>query len=84
MSPDKTDKTERTDKADDTEDDLVPNFGDRPVSQDSALPEKPMGGWTKQLPQRTLSQRGLWGSAQSLEDREGGPQRRWTVTEQKL
>ncbi|KAJ5995961.1 hypothetical protein N7522_007621 [Penicillium canescens] len=84
MSPDKTDKIEKTDKPDDTEDDLVPNFGDRPVSRDSALPEKPVDGWTKQLPQRTLSQRGLWGSAQSLEDREGGSKRRWTVTEQKL
>ncbi|KAG0160815.1 hypothetical protein PDIDSM_8345 [Penicillium digitatum] len=72
----------------DAEDNLVPNFGDRPVSQDSALsgsfdPSADLG-WTKQLPQRALSQRGLWGSAQPLGDREGGTKRRWTVAEQKL
>jgi len=67
----------------DTEDNYVPDFGDRPVSQDSALPDRPADrGWVKQLPQRTQSQRGLWGSSQ--DDREGGTKRRWTVTEQKL
>ncbi|KAJ5374448.1 hypothetical protein N7517_006454 [Penicillium concentricum] len=75
-----------TDKSD-AEENFVPNFGDRPVSQDSAVPDgsaKPTDlGWTKQLPQRTQSQRGLWGSAQPLEDREAG-KRRWTVAEQKL
>ncbi|CAI7643598.1 unnamed protein product [Penicillium glandicola] len=75
------------DKAD-AEDNLVPNFGDRPVSQDSALPDRSDKsadlGWTKQLPQRTQSQRGLWGGARSLGDREGGTKRRWTVAEQKL
>ncbi|KAJ5781975.1 uncharacterized protein N7518_010458 [Penicillium psychrosexuale] len=69
----------------DAEDNLVPNFGDRPVSQDSALSDRYDRsadlGWTKQLPQRTVSQRGLWGSAQPL-DRECGPKRRWTVAEQ--
>ncbi|KAJ5544458.1 hypothetical protein N7461_006762 [Penicillium sp. DV-2018c] len=74
------------DRTDDFEDNYVPDFGDRSVSQDSALSSKPVldCGWTKQLPQRTLSQRGLWGSAQSLGEREGGTKRRWTVTEQKL
>ncbi|KAJ5779881.1 Histidine phosphatase superfamily clade-1 [Penicillium paradoxum] len=73
------------DKTDDTEDSFVPNFGDRPVSQDSTLSFNSIDrGWTKQLPQRTQSQRGLWGSAQSLGDRENGTKRRWTVTEQKL
>jgi hypothetical protein len=74
------------DKTDDVEDNYVPDFGDRPVSQDSALPSRPVvdRGWTKQLPQRTLSQRGLWGSAQSLGEREAGTKRRWTVTEQNL
>ncbi|OQD88012.1 hypothetical protein PENSOL_c073G00134 [Penicillium solitum] len=76
-----------TDKAD-AEDNLVPNFGDRPVSQDSGHSDRSdMSadlGWTKQLPQRTVSQRGLWGSAQSLGDREAGTKRRWTVAEQKL
>jgi broad specificity phosphatase PhoE len=66
----------------DTEDKYVPDFGDRPVSQDSALPDRPADReWVKQLPQRTQSQRGLW-SAQG--DREGETKRRWTVTEQKL
>ncbi|KGO74198.1 Histidine phosphatase superfamily, clade-1 [Penicillium italicum] len=76
-----------TDKAE-AEDNLVPNFGDRPVSQDSALSDKSVPstdlGWTKQLSQRTLSQRGLWGSARPLGDCEGGTKRRWTVAEQKL
>ncbi|KAJ5138227.1 Histidine phosphatase superfamily clade-1 [Penicillium bovifimosum] len=74
------------DKTDDFEDNYVPDFGDRSVSQDSALSSRPVvdRGWTKQLPQRTLSQRGLWGSAQSLGEREGGTKRRWTVTEQNL
>ena len=76
-----------TDKAD-AEDNLVPNFGDRPVSQDSGHSDRSDRsadlGWTKQLPQRTVSQRGLWGSAQPLGDREAGTKRRWTVTEQKL
>ncbi|KAJ5476899.1 Histidine phosphatase superfamilyclade-1 [Penicillium sp. IBT 31633x] len=71
-------------KTEDAEDDCVPDFGDRPVSQDSALPRPADSSWMKQLPQRTQSQRGLWGSAQSLGDREGGTKRRWTVTEQKL
>ncbi|KAJ5917729.1 hypothetical protein N7454_010104 [Penicillium verhagenii] len=71
--------------------DFVPNFGDqRPVSHDSPLPlplpDAPVErtGWTKQLPKRTLSQRGLWGSAPSLEDRELASRRRWTLAEQKL
>ncbi|KAJ5593808.1 uncharacterized protein N7459_000016 [Penicillium hispanicum] len=76
-----------TEKDDDVEEDFVPNFNDpRPVSQDSSLTERvaDRSDWTKQLPQRTLSQRGLWGSAPSLEDRDSTSRRRWTVTEQKL
>jgi hypothetical protein len=66
----------------DTEDNYMPDFGDRPVSRDSALPDRPADrDFVKQLPQRTQSQRGLW-NAQG--DREGGTKRRWTVTEQKL
>lgn len=76
----------------DAEDVFVPNFGDpragdpRPVSQDSSHSDVLVdrSGWAKQLPQRTLSQRGLWGSAPSLEDRDAASRRRWTVTEQKL
>lgn len=77
-----------TEEADgDAEDDFVPNFGDpRPMSHDSSHSDVLIdrSGWTKQLPQRTLSQRGLWGSAPSLEDRDVASRRRWTVTEQKL
>lgn len=77
-----------TEEADaDTEDVFVPNFGDpRPVSHDSSHSDLVVdrSGWTKQLPQRSLSQRGLWGSAPSLEDRDAPSRRRWTVTEQKL
>lgn len=77
--------TERDEQ--DTEDDFVPNFGDpRPVSRDSSQTDSSVdrANWTQDLPQRTLSQRGLWGSAPSLEDRESGSRRRWTVAEQKL
>lgn len=77
-----------TEEADeDAEDDFVPNFGGpRPVSRDSSPSDiiVDRSGWTKQSPQRTLSQRGLWGSAPSLEDRDAASRRRWTVTEQKL
>lgn len=81
-----------SDKDDDAED-FVPNFGDpRAESHDSsqiahsshAEGSVDRSGWTKQLPQRTLSQRGLWGSAPSLEDREAASGRRWTMAEQKL
>lgn len=72
---------------DEDAEEFVPNFGDqRPVSHDSPLPDGPVGqtGWTKHLPKRTLSQRGLWGSAPPLEDRESASRRRWTLAEQKL
>ncbi|KAJ5814512.1 Histidine phosphatase superfamily clade-1 [Penicillium riverlandense] len=74
------------DKVDDTEDDFVPNFGDpRTASQGSHGSELTGDSrWAQQLPQRTLSQRGLWGSAPALEDRDTGMKRRWTVAEQKL
>lgn len=77
-----------TEEADEgAEDDFVPNFGaPRSVSRDSSPSNAivDQSGWTKQLPKRTLSQRGLWGSAPSLEDRDAASRRRWTVTEQKL
>ncbi|KAJ5679957.1 hypothetical protein N7462_008201 [Penicillium macrosclerotiorum] len=74
------------DENDDDLDDFVPNFGDRPVSHGSnhASPTLDRSGWIKQSPQRTLSQRGLWGSAPTLDDRDGTSRRRWTVAEQKL
>lgn len=69
------------------EDDFVPNFGDpRPVSRDSSGTEGSADrtNWSQQLPQRNRSQRGLWGSAPSLEDRDTASLRRWTMAEQKL
>lgn len=69
------------------EDDFVPNFGDpRPASRDSSGTDGSADRTNgfQQLPQRTLSQRGLWGSAPSLEDRDAASKRRWTVAEQKL
>lgn len=71
----------------DPEEDFVPNFGDpRPVSRDSSHTDNSgdRANWMQDLPQRTLSQRGLWGSAPSLEDRDSASRRRWTVAEQKL
>lgn len=79
--------TERDDE--DVEEDFVPNFGDpRPVSRGSTQTDSSTErvNWTSQLPQRNVSQRGLWGSAASLEDRDRdlASRRRWTVAEQKL
>lgn len=54
-----------------------------PIATPAPVPAD-RSGWTKQLPKRTSSQRGLWGSAASLEDREASARRRWTVAEQKL
>lgn len=73
----------------DAEEDFVPNFGDpRPASHESTQTENPpeRANWTSQLPQRTVPQRGLWGSAAPLEDRDRdvASRRRWTVAEQKL
>lgn len=52
-----------SEKAEDTEDLFVPDFGDaRPASRASS----DKSDLVAPLPQRTLSQRGLWGSAPSL------------------
>lgn len=68
---------------DDAEDSLLSQGNTQPVSRrDSAVPSRPDRGWVEKVPQRTQSQRGLWGSAQDAS--EGGMKRRWTVTEQKL
>ncbi|OJJ50119.1 hypothetical protein ASPZODRAFT_128730 [Penicilliopsis zonata CBS 506.65] len=78
----------------DPADDIVPNFGDRPKSSGN-LAEPDHGvdpvdsdpvddsSWGQQLPHRTLSQRGLWGSAPTLQERDGSMKRRWTVTERR-
>ncbi|KAI9932482.1 hypothetical protein ASPWEDRAFT_166136 [Aspergillus wentii DTO 134E9] len=74
-------------------DDLVPNFGDSggvkstpSVKETSIKSEAKVdepAAWEKQLPQRTMSQRGLWGSAPLNKEREAGVKRRWTVTERR-
>lgn len=77
-------------------DDIVPNFEDPnsssvPLPQDGVGPNAKNGiagcstesTWTKQLPQRTLSQSGLWGSAPTMADRDAAVKRRWTVTERR-
>lgn len=73
-------------------DDLIPNFdngwsgratekeGDMKTDATSTMePDIP-----KQIPQRTLSQRGLWGSPPLNKDAETGVKRRWTVTERRI
>ncbi|KAK1146197.1 hypothetical protein N8T08_003287 [Aspergillus melleus] len=69
-------------------DDLIPNF-DNAWSGQAAEKESDVKKSTdseppKQLPQRTLSQRGLWGSAPLNKDAETGVKRRWTVTERRI
>lgn len=77
---------------DDSADDIVPNFGGPVVSNPSADGEESVehksegasASWgNNQVPQRTLSQRGLWGSAPLKTDRTD-VKRRWTVTEQRV
>ncbi|KAL2810019.1 hypothetical protein BJX63DRAFT_403325 [Aspergillus granulosus] len=74
--------------------DLVPDFG-TPLSTSSSMQSNDMadstlaskvGGstWSAQLPQRTLSQRGLWGSAPLNKERQISSNRRWTVAERPL
>ncbi|KAE8355645.1 hypothetical protein BDV28DRAFT_145970 [Aspergillus coremiiformis] len=64
-------------------DDLIPNFGDPWSGSDGEAATKPdeSTDWTAHLPQRTLSQRGLWGS-DPLKDLH--VKRRWTVTERRV
>ncbi|KAJ5884646.1 hypothetical protein N7495_009156 [Penicillium taxi] len=71
---------------DDEDDDFVPNFGGHPVNHhdrafSTGAADRP--GWTKKLPQRTPSQRGLWG-ANSSSSHDAHSRRRWTLTEQKI
>ncbi|EPS33088.1 hypothetical protein PDE_08050 [Penicillium oxalicum 114-2] len=73
------------------EEGFVPNFGDvvthhegRAKSNNTGPDKTEEPDWSQQMPRRTLSQRGLWGSAQSLEDRNVAARRRWTVTNQNL
>ncbi|KAJ5483077.1 hypothetical protein N7539_006523 [Penicillium diatomitis] len=75
----------------DADENYVPNFGNptlaRPENHEKSDtdPDQTNGpGGLKQLPRRTASQRGLWGSAQTLDDRNATSRRRWTVTDQKL
>lgn len=77
---------------DDSADDIVPNFGGPVVSNPSAdgegsvehKPEEAPTSWgNNQVPQRTSSQRGLWGSA-PLKTDWTDVKRRWTVTERRV
>lgn len=69
-------------------DDLIPNFDNAWSGQETAKKseaDKPKDSEKpKQIPQRTLSQRGLWGSAPLNKDAETGVKRRWTVTERRI
>lgn len=77
------------DAGSDSADEIVPNFGG-PASSSKSVngadgPEpKRDDRWESSLPQRTLSQRGLWGSAPLNMDREAGVKRRWTVSERRV
>ncbi|PWY80479.1 phosphoglycerate mutase family protein [Aspergillus heteromorphus CBS 117.55] len=71
-------------------DEIVPNFewpaAPAPTPAPAPLVKtepKPEDTSAIQLPQRTQSQRGLWGSALSNKEREVGQKRRWTVTERR-
>jgi hypothetical protein len=74
-------------------DEILPNFGDRrSTSSDAVGPGQIIGSALKpedsatlsNLPQRTVSQRGLWGSTPATKDREAATRRRWTVTERRI
>lgn len=66
-----------------SEDIIVPNFADlhptRSVDSEGASSTSSSELWTKQVPQRTGSRRGLWGSSPLNE----GRRRRWTVAERR-
>ncbi|KAI9373460.1 hypothetical protein BJX61DRAFT_380610 [Aspergillus egyptiacus] len=75
-------------------DDLVPNFG-TPTSAKATLTEgnrtetsstsnSDNSARSSQTPKRTLSQRGLWGSAPLNRERQGNSNRRWTVADRPL
>lgn len=79
------------DGASESGDDIVPNFGDpKPAQGDKMQSEggtnNPRGeeeSWSKQLPEHTKSQRGLWGSVSMIDERDLGLKRRWTMTERR-
>lgn len=77
------------DTASDSADDIVPNFGG-PVSSSGSNDgkaehkcEESSSSTSSRMPQRTLSQRGLWGSPPLNNEQEAGIQRRLVVTERK-
>lgn len=65
-------------------DELMPNFGqsEPPAALDNSADDVPSD--LPQLPQRTASQRGLWGSAPLDKDADASVRRRWTVTERRV
>ncbi|KAL5363110.1 hypothetical protein BJX96DRAFT_155175 [Aspergillus floccosus] len=77
--------------------DIIPNFGDAwsaaavppatsrsgSASFSNGVKPEDAPGWSH-IPQRTLSQRGLWGSSPLSKGAETGVKRRWTVTERRV
>lgn len=70
--------------------DIVPNFEDPKPASDSAgqqdaryyyRPKTADYNWTKKIPERPRSQRGLWSSAITAQERDPVPRRRWTINE---
>lgn len=69
----------------DSGDEIVPNFDGPGSASLTSGGQRPREDLTaRDIPQRTLSQRGLWGSAPLNKDREAGVKRRWTVTERRV
>ncbi|GAD92908.1 phosphoglycerate mutase family protein [Paecilomyces variotii No. 5] len=72
-------------------DDIAPNSGDsKPASSNKTQPNREAdvkggkeGTWSQRIPERTKSQRGLWGSAPMINEGEPSLKRRWTVTERR-
>ena len=67
----------------DSGDEIVPNFDGPSTPQTNGGHTPVEGSSRKDIPQRTMSQRGLWGSAPLNKDREAAVKRRWTVTERR-
>ena len=70
----------------DSGDEIVPNFdgpGSTSTPQVNGRNSPVEDSVKKDIPQRTLSQRGLWGNAPLNKDREAAVKRRWTVTERR-
>ncbi|KAL1859867.1 hypothetical protein Plec18170_001813 [Paecilomyces lecythidis] len=79
------------DGAPESGDDIVPNFGDTKSATSNKTQSNgeadtkggKEGTWSQRIPERTKSQRGLWGSAPKITEGEPSLKRRWTVTERR-